>query len=93
MTFEVIIEPEAIEDLIAIRNYISKKDSKSKAVKFVLELKASILSLSKMPMRCRRSFYSDNDTIRDLIFKRYTIVYKIEDNRVYVLTIFRQREY
>lgn len=93
MTYSIIVEPEAIQDLKAIKHYISKQDSSSKADKFILELKNSIASLSSRPMRCRQSLYIENDTVRDMIHKGYTIVYQVneENQTVYVLTVFRQR--
>ena len=44
-----------------------------------------------MPHRCRKSYYADDENIRDLIHKKYTIVFKIINNDIHVLTIFRQR--
>lgn len=39
--------------------------------------------LSKYPYKNRRSIYFENENIRDLIFKGYTIVYLVKtDNKV-----------
>ena len=59
MTYRVIVEPEALQDLINIYNFISKNDSKNKATKFIRELEHSIASLSEMPLRCRKSGWTN----------------------------------
>lgn len=93
MTYEVIVEPEAISDLMAIYKYISEQDSKNKATKFTNELKETLSSLSTLPHRCRPSLYMDHIDVRDLIYKGYTIVFQIRENTVHILTVFRQRVY
>lgn len=93
MQYKIIIEPEAIEDLLSIKSYITKQDSQTKANQFLSELKAQIKTLNEMPQRCRKSYYTDIENTHDLIHKGYTIVYKIVDIRVHILTIFRQKNY
>lgn len=46
-----------------------------------------------MPHRCRKSHYTDEENTHDLIYKKYTIVFKIIDDTVHILTIFKQRTY
>lgn len=93
MQYKIIIEPEAFEDLLSIKSYITKQDSQTKANKFLSELKAKIQTLNDMPQRCRKSYYTHSEDTHDLIHKGYTIVYKIVDLRVHILTIFRQKNY
>jgi plasmid stabilization system protein ParE len=93
MTYKIIIQPEAIDDLYAIKSYITRSDSVKKANKFISELKQSIKSLGTMPMRCRKSYYTDDENSHDLIYKKYTIVFKIIKDTVYVVSVFKQREY
>ncbi len=90
MTYKIILEPRANQDLLNIISYITKKDSRHKANDFARELKESIISLSEMPMRCRKSFYLERGNTRDLIHKGYTIVFQVREDRVHILTIFRQ---
>ena len=90
MKYKIIIEQEALKDLQSIHHYISKQDSADKAKKFILELSSNIKSLDDMPYRCRKSYYNDDENIRDLIYKKYTIVFKVIENSVHILTIFRQ---
>jgi plasmid stabilization system protein ParE len=61
--------------------YIAK-DSPSHARKFRDTLRQKIESLKENPYRCRSSIYFDDDTIRDLVFKGYVIVYKIGDESI-----------
>lgn len=93
MSYEIIIEPEAFEDLLNIKTYIVKQDSDNKANLFLNELKTQINTLNKMPQRYRKSYYTEDNDTHDLIYKGYTIVYKIIALKVYVLTIFRQKNY
>ena len=91
--YKIIIEPEAIEDLINIKTYITKNDTITKANTFIKELQSKIQTLQNMPQRCRKSLYTKEKNTFDLIYKGYTIVFKIVENNVHILTIFRQRNY
>lgn len=85
------MEPEAVEDLQSIFDYITEQDSRYKAISFANELKENIASLSSMPMRCRKSLYAEQETTRDLIHKGYTVVFQVRGTCVHILTIFRQK--
>jgi len=50
------------------------------ARKFKRELLSKIKEISSNPFRYRKSIYFDNPAIRDLIFKGYTIVFRIAEN-------------
>ncbi len=93
MIYKVIIEPEAFQDLLNIKSYITKEDTLNKANQFISQLKKSIKSLDEMPQRCRKSYYTDTQDTHDLIYKKYTIVFQIIEDRVHILTIFRQKSY
>ena len=93
MKYEIIVELEAQNNLQTIYSYISMQDSKTKAQTFITELYSSIKSLEEMPFRCRNTLYSDDKDTKDLIYKGYTIVFKVIDNKVHILSIFRQRTY
>ncbi|HRF56704.1 MAG TPA: type II toxin-antitoxin system RelE/ParE family toxin [Campylobacterales bacterium] len=58
-------------------DYISA-NNKMAANNFRNKLKREIETLKDMPFRCRKSIYFDDENIRDLIFKGYVIVYKIQ---------------
>ena len=52
--------------------------SVNRANKFKIELKAKIEDLENMPYKFRKSYYFNDEKIRDLIFKGYVIPYKID---------------
>ncbi len=89
----IIVEPEAQEDLELIFKFISSNDTVSKAIVFLKEIKIQIGTLDTLPFRCRKSYYTDEPNTHDLIHKGYTIVYKVIENNVHILTIFRQKNY
>jgi plasmid stabilization system protein ParE len=89
MIYKIIVEPEAFQDLFLIKKYITEQDSLNRANKFISQLKANIKTLSEMPERCRKSYYNDEANTHDLIYKKYTSVFQIRDNRVHILSIFR----
>jgi len=93
MTYNIIVEDEANLDLLSMYNYISDNDSSHKAKKFILELEKKIISLESMPHRCRNSYYIDDIDTKDLIYKKYTIVFKIIKENIHILTIFRQKAF
>lgn len=58
-------------------DYISA-NNKTAAKNFRDKLNSEIETLKDMPFRCGKSIYFDDENIRDLIFKGYVIVYKIQ---------------
>ncbi len=62
-------------------------DSKKRAFSFRSELDKQIATIPDMPYKCRKSIYFDDDNIRDLIFKGYTIVYKVDENKEQITII------
>jgi len=61
--------------------YIAK-NSPANARKFRDALKQRIESVKENPYKCRQSIYFDDNTIRDLVFKGYVVVYKIRDESI-----------
>ena len=66
------------------------RDSRQRALNFKRELDEHINNLDNMPFKCRQSIYFKNGNIRDLIFKGYTIVYKIDEEKQ-IITIIGMR--
>ena len=76
-----IIYKKSFENqLLQIVDYISK-DKVSASIKFANELEKLIFSIPDNPYKYRKSIYFDNENIRDLIYKGYTIVYKIDKEK------------
>ena len=74
-----------------IKNFIAL-DSPNKAIKFRNELYEKIYGLDFMPKRCRKNTLANDESIRDLIFKGYIIVFKIENDTIKVLYIYKENE-
>ena len=70
----------------SIFEYISQ-DKVSAAIKFRKELNLALKDLKNMPYKFRKSKYFNNDNIRDMIFKGYIIVYKIDIEKEEILII------
>ena len=60
------------------------QDSPSQARKFKNDLFGRIRKIPKNPYLFRKSVYFDDTSIRDLIYKGYTIVFKITDDSITV---------
>lgn len=86
----MIIEkkPKYIFGLMDILSYI-KKDKPSAAKKFEKELDEKIQNLTASPFIYRASLYFDDTDYRDLIYEGYTIIYKVETDKVSILEIFK----
>ncbi|AXI99336.1 ParE toxin of type II toxin-antitoxin system, parDE [Cyclonatronum proteinivorum] len=61
--------------------YISR-DNPTAARKFKNDVLNAINSLPQRAWACRKSIYFDDEQIRDLIFKGYTIVFRISENTI-----------
>ncbi len=67
-------------------------DNKNRALVFKSEIDKHINDLPHMPYKCRKSIYFQDETIRDLIYKGYTIVYKIDETKE-IITIIGMKKY
>lgn len=74
---QIVRDTRYLKKLQDIMSFIAK-DSVNQAVKFQIDLDELIDSLSCMPYKFRESIYFDNENIRDLVFKKYVIPYKID---------------
>lgn len=69
------------------------EDKKSAAHTFRREILRECYSLSDFPYRCRRSIHYNDDNIRDLIFKGWTVMYKIVDDEIKVFALTKYEDY
>jgi len=74
--------------LLSILRYIAK-DKKSAAVDFESELNQKINDLVFFPLKYRASFYSEDKAYRDMVYQGYTIIYKVEKEKILILEIFK----
>ncbi len=71
--------------------YISL-DSPFRARKFKSDLLKRIKEIPTNPYRYRKSIYFEDKTIRDLIFKGYTIVFRITEDKIEVFGIVKYQK-
>ena len=80
-------------NLFTILRHIAQ-DKISVSRNFKNELDKKINNLTNFPYKNRPSIYFDNEDIRDMIFKGYTITYEIniQDGTLAILDIFNQNK-
>lgn len=77
--------------LLRILKHIAK-DKISASEKFYTDLDKQINNLIYSPLKCRQSLYSDDENVRDMIFIKYTIQFKIYENKISILKIFNKNK-
>ena len=80
---KVVLKESFVKRLENQLDYIAS-DSVSSAKKFKIDLMKRIRNIVSNPQQHRKSIYFDDELIRDLIFKGYTVVYKISDDSIEV---------
>jgi len=82
-----------LDSLKDILSYIAK-DKKSVAVAFKDELNKKINALKEFPFMYRASIYFDNENIRDLTYKGYTIPYEVnlKNGIIYIIGITKYKQ-
>jgi len=79
---------EALEQLIEIEEFISK-DSPERAAVFVDQLiEHAEDSLPDNPRMGRTALEIANPDIRELIFRKYRIVYRLTESNIEILSVF-----
>ncbi len=83
-------EPFKIQRDFIVR-YIAN-DKKSAAIKFAKDLKKSINNLVSFPYKYRKSNYYENENVRDMTFKGYSIIYRVKEDEksIEILEIFNK---
>jgi plasmid stabilization system protein ParE len=78
------------QNLKTVLRYIAR-DSKTRASKFNKQLSIQVNKLDNMPFKFRQSIYYEDENIRDIIFKGYTIPYLVDEQKelIVVLDIFK----
>ncbi len=76
----------SILDLENIRDYIAK-DSASYAARFVTRIIEAVEILPSHPRIGRGVPEADDDVIRELLFQNYRIIYRVEPERILILTV------
>ena len=76
----------AVDDVLAIKNYIAR-DSEAYAEHFAEHIIEAAESLDSLPARGRAVPEANDDSIRELIFGNYRIIFRVEEERVLLLTV------
>lgn len=93
MSYRVVIQPLAFDDLEETLTYLSKHYSPATAAAWYEGCLAAIESLAENPERCSRARESDKLSveIRQLLYRRHRSVYRIlftlQENSVRVLYV------
>ena len=77
--------------LLKILAHIAK-NKVSASENFYTNLDKQINNLIYSPFKCRQSFYSIDTNVRDMIFMKYTIQFKIYENKISFLKIFNKNK-
>jgi len=90
---QIIYKPTFEFNLLHIIDFIAI-DNPRASVNFANELEKLIFNLPNFPYKNRQSIYFHDENIRDMVFKGYTIVYKIniQKNLIEILDIFNQNK-
>ncbi len=85
--------PRYKNNLFKILDYIAQ-DKISASEDFLYELDELINNLSHFPFKYRKSIYFNDENIRDMIYKGYTIVYRVnlKKEMIDILRIFNKNK-
>ena len=80
-----------VASLQTILRYIAL-DNPPAALSFERELQAKFELIKNQPLMCRSSHYLNDEAYRDLIHQGYTIIYKVEQDAIVLLDIFKWQQ-
>jgi len=80
-------------ELLFILKYIAK-DKISASKNFKKELDSQIKDIPNFPYKYRKSIYFNDENVRDMIFRGYTINYEVDlyKNTIFILSIFNKNK-
>lgn len=78
--------PSALNDVKGLRDFISR-DSRAYSERFVQRLIDIVEKAAKYPMMGRTMPEALDVNIRELLFQKYRIVYRVEASRILVLMV------
>lgn len=73
---QIIYKKTFEKQLLHIVNYIAQ-DKVNASIKFANELEKLIFLIPDNPLKYKSSIYFQNENVRDMRYKSYTIVYKV----------------
>ena len=86
----IVRKREYLSSLKTVLSFIAE-DSRSRALNFKSQLDNKINNLGNFPYKFKQSKNYDDENVRDMIFKGYTITYLIENekDRISILDIYK----
>ncbi len=90
---KIIRTQEYQKELLVILKHIAK-DKITASKKFKQDLNIQINQIPNFPYKYRPSFYFDDENVRDMTFKTYTINYEINLNKntIFILSVFNKNK-
>lgn len=76
----------AVADLTALHDYIAR-DSERYARQFIGRILEAVEQLEELPESGRKVPEALEENIRELLFRSYRIIYRVEPRRVRILTV------
>jgi plasmid stabilization system protein ParE len=76
----------AISDSRSLRDYIAK-DSRAYADRFVQRIIEAVEVTAAFPLLGRKVPEANDDSIREILFHKYRIIYRVDPSRVLVLMV------
>jgi toxin ParE1/3/4 len=90
MSFEVRLTAHAVRDLEEIAEWIAEHDSPQRADHVLQRIESAMAALAKFPERGPHPpelLALGIKEYRETFFKPYRIIYRVQDNRVYIYLI------
>jgi len=84
----ILWSPQSLRDLDAIREYIAK-DSERYAGLTIARIFSTVEQLIRFPLSGRIVPERDEPEIREVIVARFRVVYRVQDELIEVVTVFR----
>jgi len=89
---KIIYPREVKEQLLAIKEYISK-DSNRNAARYLIKIKQKIELVSKFPFIGKINATMNVDYIRDYIVLGYKVIYKVNKKSITILAIYKHIDF
>jgi hypothetical protein len=90
---KIVYDPVFSLELKSILHTIAQ-DRPMASTLFKNEIRKRIYAMTENPWMYRKSIYFDNQNIRDMIYKGYTLIYEISplDDAIHLLSIFNRNK-
>jgi addiction module RelE/StbE family toxin len=83
----LIWSPQAVEDVEAIRSYVAR-DSEHYASLLVERIVAAVDRLEAFPLSGRVVPEIGDESLREIVYRNYRIVYRVKPEAVEIITVF-----